>query len=149
MKDDELEEQGFPSLLLEVGRTGLGSFVTTAAFYTVFSDKFTLELVLIMCLAFWIIGLIIEMYLSLEKHNSIIRKYNCKKAKCNELDEKNNALAEQFRSKSYHLDMIRIELPLIYNSVRAISLSQDRSIRMECFECFKEALRKWENEISK
>lgn len=149
MKDDELEEKGFPILLLEIGKTGLRSLGITAAFYTVFSDKFTLELVLIMFLAFLIIGLIIEMYLSLKKHNSIIQKYNQKKEKCEELKKKKKAITKQFEAKSNHVDMIMVDIPLIYNLVYAITLNEDRAARITCFEYFKEGLQKWESNLSK
>lgn len=63
--------------------------------------------------------------------------------------ENNKALGEQFRKKSYLIDMIRTDIPLIWAIVYDAIRNQDESARIECFKNIKEALKKWEIEISK
>lgn len=147
--DDDLEHEGVLGLLIESGKAGLGAFAAMAAFYSVFSDGLSLERILIIWLFFWVIALTIKLYRSFSKNNFIIQKYNQQKADYDALDEKNNALAEQFREKSCHLSMILIDIPLVYNMVYSMILNQDGDVRIHCFEFFKEALRKWENRILK
>lgn len=147
--DDDLEHEGLPDLLTHIVKAGISSFVLMAAVYAVFSDVFSPERVLILWLSFWMIALMIALYRSLKKNNSIIQKYNQQKSKSADLKKKKKAVVKQFETKSNHIDMIRMDIPLVYNLVRIIAINQDRDARMEGFEYFKEALTKWENQISK
>lgn len=147
--DDDLEHEGLPDLLIHTVKAGISSFVLMAAVYAVFSDVFSPERVLILWLSFWVIALMIALYRSLKKNNSIIQKYNQQKSKSADLKKKKKAVVKQFETKSNHIDMIRMDIPLVYNLVRIIAINQDRDARMEGFEYFKEALTKWENQISK
>lgn len=146
--DDDLEHEGLPDLLIHIVKAGISSFVLMAAVYAVFSDV-SPERVLILWLSFWVIALMIALYRSLKKNNSIIQKYNQQKSKSADLKKKKKAVVKQFETKSNHIDMIRMDIPLVYNLVRIIAINQDRDARMEGFEYFKEALTKWENQISK
>ena len=146
--DDDLEHEGLPDLLIHIVKAGISSFVLMAAVYAVFSDV-SPERALILWLSFWVIALMIALYRSLKKNNSIIQKYNQQKSKSADLKKKKKAVVKQFETKSNHIDMIRMDIPLVYNLVRIIAINQDRDARMEGFEYFKEALTKWENQISK
>ena len=142
MDSEKSDKEGKYSLFTKLIGIGIASITLTGTVTGLFAPEIDIKCKIIAILSLYVLGLFGYAYYLFEKNIAHIEKEN-------HLIENNKALGEQFRKKSYLIDMIRTDIPLIWVIVYDAIRNQDESARIECFKNIKEALKKWEIEISK